>query len=293
MKKPNFFIIGAPKCGTTSLAFWLGEHPQVFMPRIKEPNYYSTDLKNRRVQTINEYQRFFNKATEMHSAVGEASVYYLYSLEAVSNILIEIPDAKFIVCLRNPVDMAYSLHGQQVFAAYEHVRNFQQAWELQAKRAEGLEVTRFCDDSKLLLYGPICLLGEQLQRLYGIVPRTQVLPLLLDDMKLDPRSVYLKVLRFLDVPDDGKKEFPVHNVAKERGLPVFYKAMRIIYKIRRKVGIPRFGTGIMAIFSKINKKKSSRQMLTSSARAELYEYFKSDIDLLENLLSQDLSSWKK
>jgi len=86
MKKPNFFILGAPKCGTTSLAMWLSEHPNIFMCPIKEPHYFNTDGLQR-IKTLEQYESLFTDAKPEHVAVGEASTHYLYSKEAVPRIL--------------------------------------------------------------------------------------------------------------------------------------------------------------------------------------------------------------
>src|SRR5210317_560697 len=113
--KPNFFILGAPKCGTTSLAYWLSQHPNVYVSPDKEPLHYSTDFPASTPHSERSYLDLFAEATEQHIAIGEASVWYLRSKDAVANIENEIPEAKYIVMLRNPVEMAPSLHWQTVF----------------------------------------------------------------------------------------------------------------------------------------------------------------------------------
>jgi hypothetical protein len=97
VRRPNFFILGAPKCGTTSLARWVGEHPSVFICPEKEPHFFNTDDRHRGVEAIVDYEALFSGAQEQHVAIGEASVWYLSSLEAVPNILRYEPAAKFIV----------------------------------------------------------------------------------------------------------------------------------------------------------------------------------------------------
>ncbi len=104
MRKPDFFIIGAPKCGTTALATYLAEHPNIQLSDPKEPHYFCKDLKagGPPVASDKDYvRRFFPGLEESGaSAAGEASVWYLYSDVAVRNILRFQPDAKFIVMLR-------------------------------------------------------------------------------------------------------------------------------------------------------------------------------------------------
>lgn len=99
MKEPNFFIIGAPKCGTTSLAHWLAQHPEVFMSPVKEPHYFSTDFPLTSWRDPDDYHSLFEGADTHHKAVGEASVWYLRSREAVPQIEAHYPGARYIVML--------------------------------------------------------------------------------------------------------------------------------------------------------------------------------------------------
>src|SRR4030042_1778226 len=87
MKKPDFFIIGAPKGGTTSLAAWLADHPQVYMSSAKEPHFFNTDEPHHLSRSLSKYESLFEGAGIEHRAVGEASTGYLLSQVAVSNIL--------------------------------------------------------------------------------------------------------------------------------------------------------------------------------------------------------------
>ncbi len=298
MKKPNFFIIGAPKCGTTSLAAWLSEHPNIYMSPAKEPHFFNTDLKYINVASFHDYLLLFSKATKQHTAIGEASVFYLFSKEAVPRIEKVFPGARYIVMVRNPVDMAYSLHEQQVVAGNEHIDDFAQAWRLSEKRAKGQEVTRWCREPKLLDYKSVCKLGEQLERLFKTVPRDRVLILVLDDVKENPRREYLKVLDFLGVPDDGRTEFPVYNPAKERRWPWLRKAVLTAGKVSRVVkttlGIPSiWGTGILTKVDMINLRYRPRPPMPPELRAEITQYFREDILLLSSLLNRDFSAWLK
>src|SRR6056297_204893 len=98
IKKPNFFIIGAPKCGTTSMARYLGEHPDIFFSDPKEPNFFNTDFSEKiRITTeIKEYLKLFQGA-DKYRRVGEGTVWYFFSKEAILYILKFNPEAKFIL----------------------------------------------------------------------------------------------------------------------------------------------------------------------------------------------------
>src|SRR5919106_4688265 len=107
---PDFFIVGAPKCGTTSLASYLDAHPQIFMSPVKEPKYFFFDAPELRViDRLESYQRLFARA-EPDQLCGEASTAYLFSKAAVPAILEANPAAKIIAMVRNPLEMVVSYH---------------------------------------------------------------------------------------------------------------------------------------------------------------------------------------
>ena len=115
IQPPNFFIIGAPKCGTTALSEYLRTHPDVFFSEPKEPNYFNSDVVSKKLYYYTSLEDYLEKCfsgAEGYKAVGEGSVRYLSSAVAVDNILKLYPNAKFIIMLRNPVDLGYSLFHQ-------------------------------------------------------------------------------------------------------------------------------------------------------------------------------------
>jgi len=286
MKKPNFFIIGAPKCGTTSLAAWLAEHPNIYMSPLKEPHFYATDLGKYKVVNRDEYEALFKEAKSFHLAVGEASVFYLFSKDAIPKIEREYSEAKYIVMLRNPVEMAYSLHEQLLVSGDEHIRDFAKAWRLSSERRQGKKVMPWCREPKILDYQSICKLGEQMERLLNIVPRQRILVLLLDDIKNNPRREYLKVLNFLGVPDDERLHFPVKNTAKGvrwpyvqtliRGLRESWASLRGLLRIPSYIG----RIGILSGIMKRNIVHRPRPPLDSELRQEMINYFRDDIEKL-------------
>jgi hypothetical protein len=292
MKKPNFFIIGAPKCGTTSLATWLSEHPQVFFSKYKEPHHFNIDENYVITPDCDDYERLFDGANEQHLAIGEGSVWYLYSKQAINNIKKYAPKAKFIVCLRNPVEMAYSLHDQQVFSGNENIYDFAEAWSLSDKRLRGESVNRWCREPKHLAYGTACLLGEQVQRLFLQVPRDRVHIFLLDDVKNDPRTAYLSVLKFLGLSENSNQDFEVKNSAKKRRSMLIRQAVLLLGNIKRRLGIKK-SFGILTMINNQNAKYRTRRLPDVEMRSKLQDYFHEDITLLESLLGKDLSSWKK
>lgn len=290
MKKPNFFIIGAPKCGTTSLASWLSDHPEVYMSPIKEPDYFHT---NQKIRSLEEYETLFAKATDEHKAVGEASVRYLYSNIAVPSILAySSTELNFIVMLRNPIEMAPSLHWQRVYSLNETEISFEKAWALQNDdKSPRKDLPKDCYTPEINNYGPVCKVGEQLERLFEMVNRRSCKLILLEDMKLNPRQTWLDLMEFLEISDDGRNIFEAENKAKTVRSRLLKKTLRKIGQLKERTGFER-NLGVLKSLSYFNKVDKPRPPISSSMREELRDYFKEDIQKIESILNRDLSHWK-
>lgn len=290
IRKPNFFIPGAPKCGTTALARWLGDHPGVFFSPRKEPHFFNRDSMPA-TRTLAEYEALFKGAGDQYSAVGEGSTHYLYSRVAVPGILAYSPDARFIVCLRNPVDMAPALHNECLHQGWETVRSFEAAWRLQPRRLAGNNLPRTVrEDPDRLQYGPYCRLGEQLERLYETAGEARVLAVLLDDMRREPGREYRRALEFLGLADDGRQAFPVVNVSRQSRSVALSGLIRRTAMFRNALGL-RGDWGIAKTMRRLNTRQVGKTALRPEFRDELREYFRDDIERLAALLRRDLSGW--
>ena len=287
--RPNFFIVGAPKCGTSSLAHWLGSHRQIFFAPGKEPHFFNTD-EHRSYTVLKDYEALFQAAGPEHRALGEASTWYLYSKTAIANIEAYNPKARYIVCLRNPIEMAPSLHEQKVFLGYENEPRFAKAWALNAERARGRAKSIWCKNPRHLDYGSACKIGEQLAALLRIVPRERVMTLLLEDMKQDPGKAYRDTLAFLGLEDDGKTDFDVINPAKERKSRLVHYSMQSLIRLKELLGL-RKSLGILTGFDRWNVKFRDRAPIDPELRRTLQAHFREDIQTLSALLDRDLSHW--
>jgi hypothetical protein len=297
--KPNFFIVGAPKCGTTALYEYLRPHPNIFMPQVKEPHYFAKDLGTYPfIKTLEDYTRLFAGAGPQHRRVGEASVYYLRSTVAIANIREFNPDARLIAMFRNPVEMLHSFHAQLLYVAEESESDFETAWRLQEPRSRGLELPPRSRGSFLVQYRELGRFGSQTERLLAIFPRTQVKLILYDDFAASPQSVYDDVIQFLEIPHDGRTEFPRINEGKRARLSWlrdFYRKppppLRSAFRgLKRAVG----GGGLSAVTRRIvalNTVKERRPPLSPAFRAELVAEFRDEVALLSRLLNRDLSHW--
>ena len=293
MKKPNFFIIGAPKCGTTSLAEWLAEHPAVFFCPEKEPHYFSHDVWQT-TSSLDHYEELFANANRSHQVVGEASTHYIYSQLAIQQIEQYSPNARYIVCLRNPIEMAPSVHAERLFAGMETEKSFSKAWELCADRQQGRSVPMTVRDAPLLLdYQHLCALGSLLENLYRQIPKERVLPVFLDDVKEDPAAVYTTLLNFLKIPHYEKTSFAVANPRKVTAHPKIAQAIRLSVLLAQRIGWrPRLGLASRIRNSNVIKiKPKSGKQTQSTIASQLQTHFESDIALLEKLTERDLSHW--
>jgi hypothetical protein len=300
-RKPNFFIVGAPKCGTTALYEYLRPHPNIFMPAIKEPHFFATDLGiYPPVRTPQEYTQIFAASSPTHLRVGEASVYYLRSSVAIANIRDFNAEARLIAMFRNPVDMIYSLHSQLLYVSEESETDFERAWRLQERRRQGRDLPQGSRGSFLLQYAEVGQFGSQTQRLLSIFPRAQVKIILYDDFAASPKAVYDDIIEFLGIPHDGRTEFPRINENKRAKIPwlrdfmrkpppALHSAVRGLKNALGAEGISSTKKRIVAL----NTVRERRPPLSSKFRAELVEAFREEVALLGRLLDRDLSHWNR
>jgi hypothetical protein len=298
---PNFFIIGAPKAGTTALYTYLAAHPQVFMPRLKEPFYFCSDFPAYReratsITDTTKYLKLFAQAKDRHIVCGEASSLYLISKVAVPAILELNPDAHIIAMLRNPVDLVHSFHSQLVYSLHESVNNFEQAWRLQEVRAQGRHIPKDCLETSLLQYRQVGMLGEQVARLLKHVCRSRIKILFYDDLVASPGQLYEEVLSFLHLSNDSRLKFSKVNANKVRRIPPLTRMLRhppFPLNILRDWYLRHVGvdTWLMRLVARLNSRQVARTPLSLELRRELEAEFHDDIRLLESLVGRDLSHW--
>jgi Sulfotransferase family len=210
---PDFFIVGHPKCGTTALYETLRRHPQIFMPRVKEPRLFASDLHRKSqvrsshhgVNTFEEYLSLFRSAGP-EQRVGEASALYLRSRVAAGNIAQVQPAARIIAILREPASFLQSFHLQCVQSRVETQRDFRKAIALEEVRREGKNIPRIAPQPEALLYSDHVRYVEQLNRYHAVFPPEQILVLVYDDFRRDNEATVRSVLQFLEVNDTSPIE---------------------------------------------------------------------------------------
>ncbi|MCP4147312.1 MAG: sulfotransferase [bacterium] len=281
--KPNFFIVGMPRCGTTSMFTYLKQHPQVFLPIHKEPHYFSRDVNfyTNYVEKENVYFSLFEGAGDK-KAVGEASVWYLTSERAAALIKKTIPGAKIIIMLRNPVDQMHSLHHLWLNSGNEDEADLLKAIEMQEKRKNGLCLPENCYFPQGLLYTEIATYFEKIKRFTDEFGMKNVRFILFDEFVADLSREYKKILTFLEVDDGFSPEFDTVEAEKSiRGIVI--NQLRTAHPEIKK--IMRYGVRKRAQ----SKKKCSP--LPPEVRASLQKLFTGDLEKTGTLIGKALSHW--
>ena len=300
-KHPDFFIIGAPKCGTTALAEYLSHHPDIFMAR-KEMHYFGSDLRfgsqiycRKRADYLREFAGWSGQ-----SRAGEASVWYLFSKKAAEEIKAFSPDARIIIMLREPTEMLHSLYYQFFLDGNEHLPTFGAALAAQADRRAGRRLTRQTYFPQGLAYQEVARYSEQIRRYLDVFGPDRVHVVLYDEFAANTAAMYAEVLNFLGVaPAAVDKTFPVINASQTIKSPLLRAIMSDPLMrgtaIAMHTWLPR---PLFAILQKLeghlmqfNIRRAKRPKLDIALRNELKIQFASEVKRLGELLGRDLSSW--
>jgi len=302
---PDFFIIGAPRCGTTSLSRYLMRHPGICFSRPKETHYFAKQHELPSVDKLNSdyIARYFGHRTARETVAGEGSVSYIHLPRAIGHILHFNPDAKFIAMVRNPLSMLPSYHQRMLFLLQEDEADFDKAWALQETRMQGRNLPPTCIDPRLLDYTGVANLGAQVQRLFDAVGRERAHIVVFDDFVKDTLSEYRAVLDFLGLDYDGQTEFERRfdsQMYRFRWLQfLFWKTATRRGKFvdtleRRRRKYREDGTirpNLVKQLTKLNKKPVTPAPLSPRMIDILREDLRDDVRLLGELLGRDLGDW--
>jgi hypothetical protein len=209
---PDFFIVGHAKCGTTAMYRTLRQHPQIYMPEIKETQFFSRSPQERfdspsgaarpgkRPRTLEAYLELFAGALSEQIA-GEASPQYIRSPRAAGAIAELAPDARVVAIFREPASFLRSFHLQLLQVKIETEGDLASALALEADRRQGRRIPLDCPAPDRLLYLDHVRYLEQLRRFHEQFGRERVLTLIYDDFRADNDGVLRQILRFLGADD--------------------------------------------------------------------------------------------
>lgn len=302
MNKPSFFIVGAPKCGTTALCKYLNRHPEIFIPKEKELHFFDKDMKTKSLASdISTYHNLFLAAQETQIC-GEGSPTYLYSEVAAQEIYQYNPDAKIIIMLREPVSMMYSFHSQHLFnGSSEDVQSFKKALDLEVERKQGRSIPLRCKEPKMLFYRDFATFSVQVKRYLEVFSKHQIKFIIFDDFKRDTRAIFRDALNFLEVNVDFEMDFKAKNSNKKRRSQFLRNLVKqppakllgigkylipLPQSIRR-----RLLESLKKKINSLNTKTQARDPLEFDFEQQLKHEFEGDIKCLEKLINRDLSHW--
>ena len=295
---PDFYVAGPPRCGTTTLYEVLRRHDGIFLPAVKEPKYWCDDLDSGSVadgliftRSFDDYVRLFAGAAPEHLA-GDLSPWYLYSSRAIARIADASPGARFIVGVRNPVDLIESLHAQRLASSYEDLPDLREALAAEPDRAQGRRLPRHVRNIPGLLYTRVASLGDQLERLRRLVPDDRIHVYVFDDFREQPLSVVNGMLAFLGLhPLGDDRPIEVIN-ARPR---VTHRALRNAFtgssKVTwaRRLVPPIVRRPVRAAIDRVTLSRTpTGSPLTASERQELLARFRPDIERTSRIVGRDL-----
>jgi hypothetical protein len=296
MVMPNFLIIGAGKCGTSSLYAYLKQHPEIYMSPVKEPNFFAHDAGRlnqngpaRRkmfiAKSLDEYLKLYENVSN-HKAIGEASPSNWGTYETIHQYM---PEGRFIAILRQPVDRGYAKFLHRRRDGYEPVSDFLTAYkESESRRAQNW-AGAFCYRDTYV---------ATVEKWLSLFSSNQIRFYLTDDLRTDPLPMLQDIFRFLEVEDEfvpdtserhnkgyAVRSSPVERLIKTHGGP------GSIGKATRKflpIGVRR------RLFTRLaNWNHVPIQPLDPDLRRQLTSDIAADILKLQNLIGRDLSHWLK
>lgn len=297
---PDFFIVGAPKCGTTSLYYWLNQHPEIFMCSPKEPKFFGKDFhqeEDRRNNTpvffkyreLADYTALFQGQEDKFR--GDATTYYLYSREAPEEIKHYNPGAKIIIVVREPFSFLKSYHSQML-KHQEDIKDFKKALEAEEERKQGKKIPKENDAPSILYYKELARFSKYIERYQRVFPSDQLKLVLFDDLKNEPKKVYRDILEFIGVfRIEYTPDFKKINSRKEIRSHFLQKILRNAR--RRKSSLRRVFPEKAAVLYYFLKKRNFRSASPRTTEDEKFkqsfqEEFKPEIRRLSRILGRDL-----
>jgi hypothetical protein len=301
-RRPNFFIIGAPKSGTTSLWEYLKGHPEVFVSPAKEPGYFAPDdalgASRHALRYGRDEDRYLDLFAEAgdESRLGEASVGYIYSRQAPQLIRQFAPDARVIAMLRNPVDLIYSLHGQRLSESREDLEDFGQALAAEDDRREGRRVPANATAAGSL-YRDRGRFAQLLPAWFETFGRDRVMVIIFEEFVREPASGFRRVLEFLGVdPSYQPPDFAVHNPSHRPRSSLLRSVTKarlpqwIAWQLMPRLLGDRAARALIRrlLHSRLIRKRYERPPLDPELRRQLEAEFAPDVTALDELLGRDL-----
>jgi len=288
---PNFFVVGAPKCATGAICAALEQHPDVYIPALREPNYFSHDLSHPDPMDEKTYLALFEGRVE--ARLGEGSTWYLYS-SAAPKLIHQVcgGDVKIIVSLRRPLDLVVSLFEYRKFYGTHPFDTIEEG--LAAEKAHLAAVDR--DPIKPDPYKIICDVAryhDGLRRYIDLFGRENVKVILYEDFSTRFDAVTAELLEFLELAPMAL----VNNVTNPSHSRRSQRLARFLSwrPAPLQAAINRFPVGprraLLDRINTLNTGKAKRPSLSPETRAAIEDHVRDDVTAVAALIDRDLSHW--
>ena len=298
--RPNAFIVGAPRCGTTAMFSLLAQHPDVSVSDIKEPYYFCTDFHEesdryhaRRmrfpVRTEAEYLALFRGPSR--PVVVEATPAYLRSRDAPTNIHAFEPAARILVMVREPVELLRSLHAKMLSRGHEVLENFREAIDAEPARRTGRQLPAGLFWPSSLYYSEWIAFAAQIERYRAVFTADRVKVVVYDDFQRNNASTYAEIARFLGLDASFQATPARTNVNRSVRFPLLARSLAWVGDLPVKYVLSerqrqRFGRAIR----RVNLKPVHRAPLEPVLRREFMSRFRPEVERLSAVLQRDLVS---
>lgn len=310
------FVVGAPRCGTTTLSQFLKANPAVAFPAVKEPHFFSQhDLRGLsddelKARVERDYLGRFFPEQPGRRVGADASVTYLYMPEQLEPILRLWPDSRFVIALRNPLSMLPSLHQRLIYIGDETIEHFADAWRAVPDRAAGRRIPARCADPRWLRYDEAGRFAEYVERLFAVVGRERCHVVLFDELQADPAGEYRRFMNFCGLePVVGTDFAPRRASAGVKHIWLQRILKRPPHAVRDYLAGEQFMVRVRDLEEQ-TKSKSTKKVLSLRKRLlrwnrvraktrplpesladELRAHFREEVEALGRLLDRDLSAW--
>jgi hypothetical protein len=281
---PNFFILGAGRCGTTSLAQHLRGHDQIFIPEIKEPSFFASSF-----QWVRDPGKYIDLYRDGHEAPARGDASHIYLEDPKSPEILEafFPDARFVLMFRNPADRAVALYAMMLEHGYEVHRTFEKAFAAEDRRFESTKFRKTCPQSFWnFMYYRSGLFGEQVARYLERWPRDRFYATTLYDYLAEPEVVVGEILEFLGV--DAAELGPVPRSASSKGtrsVPAQYLERRLLRPLERRK-VPFVGEARRQVIAW--NRGVDKPSMQADTRERMMELYRPDLAMLNDLLGVDI-----
>ncbi len=294
-RRPDLFIVGAPKCGTTAMTRYLEAHPDVFVASRKDLHWFGSDLgfRNRAREAEADYLACFAAAGGARWAC-DSSVWYLYSTRAAAEIRAYSPDARIIALIRHPVSAMHALWSQLRLNGLgdEDIADFAAALAAEPDRAAGRRIPAHTPLPEALQYRRVVAFSDQLQRYLDAFPRDRVRVVVQEEMKADTAGTVGDTYAWLGVdpafrPDLGKVN--TSKAVRSEGLRKVLRATPAGLKDAIPAGLRR---QLSRRLRKLNSRHAARAALDPALRARLEAEMAPEVARIEAVLGRAIPAWR-